>query len=84
MRSPWRGEVQSLDNEKQCLEYFRGNPVWQKVFEGFWKKYYSYGRFSGTVKLSHLTMPEIEELEGFFSKKFSRTEKRVHIFGQIL
>lgn len=70
MRSPWRGEVQSLDNEKQCLEYFRGNPVWQKVFEGFWKKYYSYGRFSGTVKLSHLTMPEIEELEGFFRKNF--------------
>lgn len=59
-----------MDKENQCLEYFHGNPVWEKVFRGFWHKYYSYGRFSGTVKLNHLTMPEIEELEGFFGKNY--------------
>ena len=73
-----------MDKENQCLKYFHGNPVWEKVFRGFWHKYYSYGRFSGTVKLNHLTMPEIEELEGFFWEELSWTEKCVRIFGEIL
>ena len=39
-----------------------------KLLKGFWKKYISYGDFSGTVKLSGLSGQDIEELEGFFGK----------------
>ena len=51
-----------------AAEYFRQNPVWKKVFEGFQKKYASYDSFSGTVVLRGLKQTEIEELEGFFGR----------------
>lgn len=59
-----------LNEEENCLRYFRSSPVWKRIFRGFWRKYYSYGRFSGIVKLNGLTMSEIEELEGFFGRNF--------------
>lgn len=56
--------------EKECLSYFKHSPVWDKVLNGFWKKYESYGGFQGTVKLQRLSSEEIEELEGFFGKNY--------------
>ena len=55
---------------KQCIEYFKQNPVWKRVFEGFREKYSSYGRFAGKVVLNNLSPQEIDELEGFFGKSF--------------
>lgn len=60
----------SGDDEKQCLSYFKSNRVWEKILEGFWKKYESYGVFSGSIKLTQLTIEELEELEGFFGTSF--------------
>ena len=48
---------------KQCIEYFKQNPVWKRVFEGFREKYSSYGRFAGKVVLNNLSPQEIDELE---------------------
>lgn len=60
----------SGDDEKQCLSYFKSSRVWEKILKGFWKKYESYGVFSGSIKLTQLTIDELEELEGFFGTSF--------------
>ena len=61
--------------EHSCIAYFKSNPVWNRVFRGFWEKYRSYGTFSGKVVLQKLTAEEVEGLEGFFAKV--SMEKRV-------
>lgn len=58
------------NQEIECLSYFRKNPIWGRLLEGFRKKYLSYGKFSGTVTLKKLSRQDIEELEGFFGKNF--------------
>ena len=50
--------------------YFKQNAVWKRLFLGFEKKYYSYGKFSGRITLKNLSCSEIEELEGFFAESF--------------
>ena len=60
---------------KDCLAYFHLSPVWEKVLKGFREKYISYGRFGGKVILKNLKPTDIEELEGFFGKIFSQSEK---------
>ena len=56
--------------ENNCIAYFKSNPVWDRVFRGFWEKYRSYGSFSGKVVLQKITAEEVEGLEGFFAKSF--------------
>ena len=56
--------------EKECLTYLKGQEVFARLLKGFWKKYESYGMFTGTVELRNLTEDEREELEGFFGKNF--------------
>ena len=56
--------------ENSCIAYFKSNPVWNRVFRGFWEKYRSYGAFSGKVVLQKITAEEVEGLEGFFAKSF--------------
>jgi uncharacterized protein (TIGR02679 family) len=52
------------------VEYFRAYPVFDRLLCGFREKYASYGSFSGTVMLRHLTAEDIEALEGFFLRSF--------------
>ena len=54
----------------ECVLYFKQNAVWKRLFLGFEKKYYSYGKFSGRITLKNLSCSEIEELEGFLQKVF--------------
>ena len=56
--------------EHSCIAYFKSNPVWDRVFRGFWEKYRSYGSFSGKVVLQKITAEEVEGLEGFFAKSY--------------
>ena len=56
--------------ENNCIAYFKSNPVWNRVFRGFWEKYRSYGSFSGKVVLQKITAEEVEGLEGFFAKSY--------------
>ena len=46
--------------EKNCMQYFRGSLVWEKIFNGF----------TGTVILKNISSDEINALEGFFGKNF--------------
>lgn len=63
---------QKNDNNilNECVLYFKQNAVWKRLFLGFEKKYYSYGKFSGRITLKKLSCSEIEELEGFFAESF--------------
>lgn len=56
--------------EKECLEYFRQDMVWEKLFRGFREKYVSYGGFMGNVRLTALSASDIEALEGFFGRNY--------------
>lgn len=69
------------ERRKECVEYFRKNPVWEKVLKGFREKYFSYGRFSGNVVVRNLSSEEIEELEGFFGRSF-HNQKSVSISAE--
>ena len=71
MKECWRQQLQNCEEvEKECLKYFKGNPVWDKLLKGFREKYLSYNAFSGKVVLSRLSEEAIEELEGFFQKNY--------------
>lgn len=62
-----------MDNEdlKKCVAYFKERPVYEKLFDGFRKKYASLGHFGGKVILSTLTATEKSDLGGFLQKDFS-------------
>lgn len=52
---------QESEQLKKCVEYFRQNSVWEKVLNGFFEKYASYGRFSGSVRVQSLSPEELEQ-----------------------
>lgn len=56
--------------KKECVQYFKKNTVWKRVFEEFRKKYISYGRFTGRIVLKKLSYDDIDELEGFFGRNY--------------
>ena len=56
--------------KKECVQYFKKNTVWKRVFEEFRKKYISYGRFTGKIVLKKLSYDDIDELEGFFGRNY--------------
>lgn len=56
--------------ESLCLAYFQSSKVWERLLEGFQKKYRSFGSFTGTVTLGKLTSEERKTLEGFFGENF--------------
>ena len=53
-----------------------------RLLEGFWKKYESYGMFTGTIELRNLTEHEQEEL-GKFSGKIFRKKECLNFCGKI-
>lgn len=58
------------NNECECLTYFQSDPVWHKLLSGFWEKYASFGRFTGSVRVANPSAHEIDVLEGFFGQNF--------------
>lgn len=72
---------QESEQMKECIGYFRQNPVWEKVLKGFCEKYFSYGRFAGSVVVRNLSLEEIEEWEGFFGRSF-HNQKSVSISAE--
>lgn len=65
--------ARNCDAEKlkmECLEYFRSAPIWRRIFDGFCRKYRSYGKFAGSVVIKEPSSSDIETLEGFFCKNF--------------
>lgn len=59
----------------ECLAYFKGNPVFGRLLQGFREKYASYGRFEGSVQVTFRDWEERESLEGFLQKNFQGRKK---------
>lgn len=56
--------------KRECVEFFKQNSIWKRVFTGFCNKYASYGHFSGKVVVNHLSHEDIDALEGFFGQNY--------------
>lgn len=56
--------------EQECIAYFRGHRVFDRLLKGFRGKYASYGYFAGTVTLRNMSGEELEVLEGFFGRSY--------------
>ena len=56
--------------EKECLTYFQSDKIWDRILKAFRKKYSSYASFAGTIKITGLSVQDIETLEGFFCKNY--------------
>ncbi|MGN1413923.1 MAG: TIGR02679 family protein [Anaerovoracaceae bacterium] len=59
------------DRRKEVYEYFRKTPGFDRCFQQLRKKWNSYGRAAGIVKLEHASEKERRALEGFFGKSFA-------------
>lgn len=57
---------------KECLCYFKGRPVFHKLFLKIREKYQGLGHLGGSVLLTGLSPEEKTELGGFFQKDFQR------------
>lgn len=55
---------------KECIEYFKGNKGFERVFDKMKEKYKSLGGMGGTLVLQNLTQKEKEALTGFMKKDF--------------
>lgn len=69
MKKNWNKKPLCLA-DKECIDYFREHPVFDRVLRGFRDKYASYGNFAGTVIVTNPSEEEREDLEGFFQKNF--------------
>lgn len=69
MKKVWSKEPYSM-LDRECAEYFREHPVFDRLLLGFREKYASYGTFSGTVTLRNIRKDEVEGLEGFFQRNY--------------
>lgn len=58
------------ETERDCLKYFKSEPVWYKLLSGFWEKYASFGSFTGSVRVANPSAHEIDVLEGFLGRNF--------------
>jgi uncharacterized protein (TIGR02679 family) len=56
--------------ERQCIEYFKRNKGYKRLFEGIREKYRSLGSLSGTVVLNNLSQFEQEALSGLLRKDY--------------
>ncbi|TJX14951.1 TIGR02679 family protein [Tissierella creatinini] len=56
--------------EKECVDYFKTNPGFRRLFEGLKEKYRSLGNLGGLVKLNNITETEKEALSGLFRKDY--------------
>lgn len=59
------------DSRKEAYEYFRKTPGFDRCFQQLRKKWNSYGRGAGIVKLENASEKERRALEGFFGKSFA-------------
>lgn len=63
---------------EECLNYFRSNSVYEKLFQKIRRKYESLGRFGGSVVLEKLTIEEKEKIGGFLGKDY-RKQKTITV-----
>lgn len=59
-----------MNLEQSCIEYFKSNKGFKRLFEGIREKYRSLGSLGGTVVINNLTQDEREALSGLFKKDY--------------
>lgn len=55
---------------KECVDYFKSRPVYNRLFQKVREKYASLGHMGGTVTLMKLTEEDRQQLGGFFKKDY--------------
>ncbi len=65
---------ESAEELRECLEYFRKRPVFDRVFRAFRGKYKSLGHFGGSITLSLPGIEERMQLEGFLQKNYRQNK----------
>ena len=56
---------------EECIAYFRGRQVYERLFEAVWEKYRSLGHLGGSVTLTGLTEEDAGQLGGFLQKNYA-------------
>lgn len=55
---------------KECVRYFKEQPGFDRVFSEMWKKWKSYGKAAGKIKIKSASEEEKRALGGFLGRKF--------------
>ncbi len=58
------------EQAKACAAYFRSRPGYRRILTALLKKYRSYGRLTGTIRLDDVTQEECDALRGLFGRPF--------------
>lgn len=59
-----------MNNNEACAAYFKENPVYQRCFSEFEKKWNSYGRVAGSITLKNTFEEERRAIGGILGKTF--------------
>lgn len=59
---------------KECIEYFKKNNAYDRVFKKIRSKYMSLGKFSGNITLEKPSVDEKHTLSGFMKKDYYKTK----------
>ena len=59
-----------MNNNEACAAYFKENPVYQRCFSEFEKKWNSYGRVTGIITLKNTFEEERRAIGGILGKTF--------------
>lgn len=60
-----------MSNRDGCVEYFKAQPEFERIFVAMRKKWESLGRIAGRVTISHVTEEERAALEGLLGRSLS-------------
>lgn len=71
-----------MSTVEECLDYFSGNPVFQRLLRGFYAKMESYGTFGGSVQVTFRDREERDALEGFLQKNYQGKKRAQVSAGQ--
>lgn len=59
------------EQARACAAYFRSRPGYRRILAALLKKYRSYGRLAGTIRLDDAAQEECDALRGLFGRPFS-------------
>ena len=64
---------------RECIDYFKSNKGFKRVFEKIRDKYKSLGTLGGTIVLNNLTEAEKDALSGFFRKDYYKKSASIKV-----
>ena len=59
------------DQARACAAYFQSRPGYRRILSELLKKYRSYGRPAGTIRLDDATQEECDAARSIFGRPFS-------------